>query len=434
LNREKWSKALIWLTAISLVVGVVLRFYRLSYPHKPVFDEVYFPVFANDYLHGKSFFDVHPPLGKFIMEIGLQLFGNTQLGWRIVPCIFGVGIISLMAVLYRRLFKDNIGALALVGFLALDGLFVCYSRTGLMDGILFFATFMCVWAASQMGDPVLVDPSSSDYARPLLERVPTWANRWAPLLCALALGAAISIKWTALSAIIPMFWYAWRAKRIPAFLAWLPLTFAIYFTIVCIGQWRIGEAHPIQAAIMWHKQAGEYHLNLTKTHAWGSPWWTWPLEIRPVLFLYDKKPDDAYSVMTTLANPALLWASTVTVLFSVGWLIKAKVKEGLKMTLHPIFPVLLGYFASWLPFAPVHRVMFFYHYMPAYGFALMLVAYWLGQVAKQSRAAVFAFCAFIAALAIYEMPFALGYVKLSQEQIRMRTLNRWWIPDSSKAK
>lgn len=436
MNDRRWVLAIAIFGVLATLLGVWLRFYWLSYHgDKRIFDEVYFPIFAHDYIQGKEFFDVHPPLGKLLIALGELVFGDNGLGWRIVPCLFGLANIGLMAVLYRRLFKENVGAWALAGFLALDGMFIAYSRTGLMDGILFFATFFCVYAAARLDK----------------DKLPG-------LLTAVALGLAVSIKWTALSAIIPMLWFASRYGRLKPFFAWLPLGALLYLSIVVFGQWRIGAAHPIVAAFHWHKDTMIYQVTLDKTHPWGSPWWSWPIEMRPVLLIYDKVPGGAH-MMSTIANPILVWGSTLTILGTMVFLLMrrreaeapAPLLEGAaapaepgedpvpetqepapqgrisSIVGHPTYPLLLGFFASWLPFAPVHRVMFFYHYMPAYGFGLLLIAYWIGRLAKRWPAAAFAVCVGVAVMAWWEMPFALGYPKLTDRQIAQRVIVPRWL-------
>jgi len=449
LNQKRWMWALGALTALLLIAGVALRFYYLSFHDNPalyppkknyIFDEVYFPVFADNYIHRQEFFDVHPPLGKLIIALGELLLGNNGLGWRIMPCLFGLGNIALMVALYRRIYKENVGAIALAGFLALDGMFLSYSRLGLMDGILFFATMFCVWTAARLDK----------------DKLPG-------LLTAVALGLAIAIKWTALSAIVPMLWFALRHQRLRPFFAWLPLGAALYFGIVVYGQWLTKAPHPFQASIEWHAHAAHYHATLDKSHPWGSPWYTWPIELRPVLLLYDRLPGGLAQVMYNLGNPLLVWGSTLSVLGTLVLFVRKMLRKDSEDTtppvpseignetatpglnepedlepqekprrwsqilLHPTMPLVLGFLASWLPYAPVHRVMFLYHYMPAYGFALLIAAYWLGILAKKSLGAAVVLCFCAALVAWFMLPFALGYPKLTKDQVHIRAFIPRWL-------
>ena len=67
-------------------------------PTQYLWDEKYFPAMANKYLQGVYQFDLHPPLGKFIIAIGIALLGNEPLGWRIMP-LFGLALLPLAALL-----------------------------------------------------------------------------------------------------------------------------------------------------------------------------------------------------------------------------------------------------------------------------------------------------------------------------------------------
>ena len=57
-----------------LLIGSILRFYNLGQIPWPVFDEVFYPVFAFNYLEGKNFFSVHPPLGSYLLSLGIYLY------------------------------------------------------------------------------------------------------------------------------------------------------------------------------------------------------------------------------------------------------------------------------------------------------------------------------------------------------------------------
>lgn len=98
-----------WIVATLTIVSFALRFYRLDLPAEAVFDEVYYPKWANDYLEGRGFFDVHPPLGKLLTAISIALFGNTPFGWRAIGAFLGALIVPLTYFIAKNLFSQEIG-------------------------------------------------------------------------------------------------------------------------------------------------------------------------------------------------------------------------------------------------------------------------------------------------------------------------------------
>lgn len=394
--------AVAWTLVIA--AGLFFRIYDLGFPHKQVFDEVYFPVMAKQYLHGVDVYDVHPPLGKFVIAAAIYLFGDTTIGWRIMPLVFGIGIIWLMGRLYLQAFKDKVGALIVTAFFAMDGLFIVYSRTGLMDGILFFAIFLCVFLALR--------------AR----------SRTGDVLVGIAAGLALAIKWPALAVLLVFFIIAdqkkWNGRR---FLVIVPIMLVVYFLIVVAGEWLDKAANPVMSALYWHESAFRYHATITATHPWGSTWWTWPLLLRPVLFLYDTTSDGKAQIITTLGNPFLWWTSVISILGTtlwVGW--QAFVKKAYGIWQHPVLPFLVGYYAFWLPWAEIHRVVFLYHYIPSYGFALIILAYWLSQLWRKAPYLVLCFMAIAIACSAFYLPLSLGWMSLTESQIKARiTVNSW---------
>lgn len=152
---------------VVMVIGGLLRLINLGQPHAIAFDETYYPKDAlsllrfgyergmvdkaNDILLQSDgnwrtleifktdpAFVVHPPLGKWTIALGEYVFGATPFGWRIAVAVLGTLSILMVARITRRLTRSNlIGTLA--GFLlALDGMHLVMSRTGLLDMVLMF--------------------------------------------------------------------------------------------------------------------------------------------------------------------------------------------------------------------------------------------------------------------------------------------------------
>ena len=95
---------------------------------------------ARKFLEGTYQFDLHPPLGKFIIAVGIAVFGDTPIGWRVMPLLFGCAMIPLGAALGWYLMREKVAALLLAAVIAGETFLIAYSRIGIMDGILVLLT------------------------------------------------------------------------------------------------------------------------------------------------------------------------------------------------------------------------------------------------------------------------------------------------------
>jgi len=60
-----------------LLAAFATRFWHLENPANVFFDETYFGLFAEKYLTGQYYFDIHPPLGKLILAAAASLGAAT---------------------------------------------------------------------------------------------------------------------------------------------------------------------------------------------------------------------------------------------------------------------------------------------------------------------------------------------------------------------
>ncbi|WP_295688287.1 phospholipid carrier-dependent glycosyltransferase [uncultured Brevibacterium sp.] len=155
---------LAWLIpALLAVLGGVMRFIRLDFPNRLVFDETYYvkdaysltrfgyekdwpdepnPAFESgdtSIILDSPSYVVHPPLGKWILGAGIELFGaDSSFGWRFGAALVGALSIFLLARIAILLFSSVwIGSIAGL-LLAVDGEHFVHSRTGLLDIFLMF--------------------------------------------------------------------------------------------------------------------------------------------------------------------------------------------------------------------------------------------------------------------------------------------------------
>ena len=111
---------------VLLIIAGFTRLWALGFPQAKVFDEAYYPVEAQEILrYGYEdnrgyLFIVHPPLGKWLIGFGEWMWDDNKseylsntVGWRIMPAIFGILTVIMVARIARRLTHSNIfGAIA----------------------------------------------------------------------------------------------------------------------------------------------------------------------------------------------------------------------------------------------------------------------------------------------------------------------------------
>src|SRR5690349_19526728 len=129
---KKISRRTVLLLAI-IVASLALRFYHLGSIPDKIFDEVYFPVFANNYITHTNFFDAHPPLGKLIIAVGILLAGNNPLGWRIMDAIAGMLLLIVVFGFTADLTKRPRAALLALFLVAIEPMALVESRVGLIN-------------------------------------------------------------------------------------------------------------------------------------------------------------------------------------------------------------------------------------------------------------------------------------------------------------
>ena len=388
----------------ALAVGLWARTYSLGSPSSRVFDETYFPTFSYNYLQGVPVFDLHPPLGKFVLAAGIALLGDTPLAWRLMPALFGCALLGLGAVLGWCYTKERVGALLLAAFLASEMILVVYSRTGLLDGILLFfilATLLTALRVERRGQVI-----------------------WPAVL----LGLSVAVKWAALGLVVPVGYVLWRKGLLKPFAGALWISVIVYVLVVYVGEIAGGTSDPWLAWIgvwEWHLYAAG-GIALQVDHPWASPWWSWPLMLRPIIFFHEADTGGRLLTIAAIGNPVLWWSSTIAVVLSLGELVRRKVVARKPVADHPLVPVVLGYVALLLPWVTGTRVAFLYHYLPSYAFALLTLVYWLCRLWKYRPWMVVAFATCVLVTTLFFLPMTMA-LPMSPESLRQRAWLESWL-------
>ena len=118
-----------------------------------------------------------------------------------------------------------------------------------------------------------------------------------------------------------------------------------------------------------------YHANqtLTATHPYGSHWFSWPLELRPVYYWEGAElPNSRQGNIYLLGNPVVWWGLWVALAtgLAVAFTRRARLRPE---TIAALSLAGAAYFINLLPFVDITRVMFLYHYFFSFLFSIIFV-------------------------------------------------------------
>ncbi|MDO8638695.1 MAG: phospholipid carrier-dependent glycosyltransferase, partial [Candidatus Daviesbacteria bacterium] len=343
-----------------LLLAAFLRLYRLDYPNKYVFDEVYHAFTAKEFLAGHkvawewwttpppgvAYEWTHPPLAKEIMAASMFIF-RTEDAWayRFPGAILGILSVYLVYMLGLKLLKNQTASLIAAFVFSLDGLNFVQSITGMND--IYYVTF---FLASLL---LLLN------------------KRF--LLSAILLGLALSSKWAAVYAyiiFIPLLLKDKQYLKIPFFIVVPPVIYLTsYLPFFLLG-------HSFSIFIQLQQQMWWYHTGLKATHGYASPWWSWPLNLYPVWYFVDYQKNTMANIFTS-GNPVMLWTGSAAILLTVWETIK---KRSINLAI-----ILLGFFAFWLPWAGSPRIMFLYHFSPSVPFLSLALGHQLNSLIQDKK-------------------------------------------------
>lgn len=132
----------IWL-GLLIIFTLAVHFSIILNPAEPVFDEQHYIGNARSILNGQG--DIrpeHPPLGKALVLLNMILLGDTPLGWRLFPVLFGTTSIIIFYLICRTLKMSAKESTLATFLLGLESLTFTQSSIAMLD--VFSVTFMMV--------------------------------------------------------------------------------------------------------------------------------------------------------------------------------------------------------------------------------------------------------------------------------------------------
>lgn len=398
------------------ILGGAIRFFNLTNPKELIFDETYYvkdaftlglfgserkwsedpnPAFeAGDvagYLETAAYV-VHPPIGKWVIWAGLELFGPTStLGWRFSVALLGTLSIPILIAIANRLIGNKFFALLAGLFLALEGLAIVMSRTAILDGILMFFVLMGFWF-------IVLDLS---WWRSRMNRLRSNSLALRPWLipAGIAFGLASGVKWSGLYflAFFGLFTFISdlvirRRLGLPSVLSiGQGFVNAIFLVGLAVATylagwlgWILGQdGWGRQAARGWlaplweyHQNAFGFHTELASEHPYQANAFSWLVVQRPTAFYFEKFESgcvwlaECTVAITALPNLAVWFGGLLAMVWIVFRLLRRF--EATQ------FVILTGFLAGWLPWAFfLERTTFIFYAVVLSPFLALALSYGL---------------------------------------------------------
>jgi predicted membrane-bound dolichyl-phosphate-mannose-protein mannosyltransferase len=357
-----------------------------NYLNSMYFDEIYHGRTAYEHIENVYPYEVsHPPLGKLIIALGIKLFGMTPFGWRFMGTLFGILMLPFMFVFIKNFFGKTLIAACGTLLFAFDFMHFVQTRIATIDT---YSVFFILLMFFFMYRYVAQDYKTS-FQKTL---VPLFFSG----LC-FALGAAS--KWTVIygGAGLALLWllrqimrgrYSAANGQSSEFISYLVKTvlFSLMAFIALPGiiyilsyiPYGTAKGMTLSGGMLWSKEFYEiiienqkfmfgYHSKLVATHPYSSPWFSWLLNIRPILYYLEYLPNDYKSAFGAFGNPVLWWGGFIALIYTFIRFFKNRDSRALF--------IIIGYLSQILPWVGISRIVFIYHYFPSTLFLVLATCY-----------------------------------------------------------
>lgn len=416
------------------------------------FDEIYHARTAYEMKEGLyNYENTHPPLGKFIISIGVRIFGMNPFGWRIMGTLFGILMLPFMYLFGKRMFDKAWVAGIITSLFAFDFMHFTQTRIATIDvyGTFFIIAmyyFMYAYAQTSFHDTPLI-------------------KTWIPLgLSGLCMGLGIASKWTAVYAgagLAFVFLYIMivrykeyrdvkavsmskKGKRsnhdmVDNYKGNLIKTLGIcvvFFVVIPVVIYLLsyipysdGTTDGLLTQCLRNQEGMfSYHSSLVAEHPYSSWWYEWPVMIRPVFYYCNTLANGLKEGISAFGNPLVWWAGIPALIYMFYLIIRKADRTAMFIT--------FAYFVQYVPWMFVSRITFAYHYFPSTVFVVLMLGYCARDFVKDKPERIkyvigYALTAFLLFIMFYPVisgqPIDLSYVETSLKWRGIYFMDDWLI-------
>ncbi len=406
------------------------------------FDEIYHARTAYEHIHRiEPYESTHPPLGKIFIALGILIAGMNPFGWRIAGVLFGAAMIPVMYIFGKKMFEERFYAFCAAFLIMFDFMHFVQSRIATIDT---YGVFFIILMYYYMYDYYVNKSYALGYRRSLKSL----------FFCGLFFGLGAASKWIAIYGAAGLAFLFFLTKyeeygdyrlltsdrryrevpwlkqffshyiiRTMAFciLFFIAIPAAIYLMSYIPFMMVPGPGHGLKDVFTYQVHMYKYHANLTADHSFKSSWWSWPIIWKPIWFYAASDlPEGRAASIVSMGNPAIWWAGIAAVAAAV--LISVKNRD------RKMIPVFVAMLSQYLPWIPVDRVTFIYHFYAVVPFMILAMVYVIKHLIEKNRDFKYGAWAY---LFIAGVLFAMFYPVLSGMEVDRTYIDNYlrWFKD-----
>lgn len=370
-----------------------------SYMNGTYFDEIYHARTAYEMIHNQYCYEnTHPPLGKYIMSLGIRMFGMNPFGWRFMGTLFGVLMLLIIYNFGKKFFKATwISSIVTILF-AFDFMHFTQTRIATID---VFVTLFIMLSYYLM------------YCYSRLSFYDTKLSKtFIPLgLCGIVMGLGWASKWTGIysSAGLAIIFFVQMIQRFREYIyaAKNPngvshgikhqyivdnfhkkliktlLFCCVFFVVIPVVIYTLSylpvndgtDRGLIARMIENQKTMFGYHSVLDATHPYSSKWFQWPVMYRPMWYHSSVISDTVREGISALGNPLVWWMGIPAFVVTLYLVVVKRDRKAAFLS--------VAYLSQYAPWFLVSRVVFIYHYFPSIPFVTMMIGYCMYLLVKK---------------------------------------------------
>ena len=391
------------LTATLLtLIAFGIRFVILEHPNQLVFDEFYYVDAAQQIINnGVDPNWIHPHVGKYIIGLGITIFGDNSFGWRILGVILGSLTVFITYYLSLELFNKKSAAIITSILLLIDPLHFVQSRIAMLD-ILFLPfvvlSFYCI--LRHFRNYRYYNKKTDNYSKWLI-------------LSGLSIGIGLTIKWTSAFSILGLlliYIYYTRNEleinnkiKISTKLIIIIANIILIPIIIFISSFvmDIYNGLTLKDWLTTQYSILDFHRTVESTHPYESAAWTWILNFKPIAY-YVNEVDN--SIIRAEGNNIAWWFALASIIY-----ISKKALYNGKIAVTIVICVAVQY----IPWFISPRITYLFYFLPSLPFiylasTYLLLVLWSHNTKKIGLFLIIIYLISVATLFIYAFPTYIG--------------------------